>query len=46
MTDSKSCQIGGGGLGHGFSGDGLLPLSVQEVGRVMLTKQNIPSESN
>ena len=33
-------------LGYGFSGDELLRLSGQKVGRVTVTKQDIPGEYN
>ena len=36
----------GGGLGYEFSGDELLMLSGQKVGRVTVTKQDIPGEYN
>lgn len=35
-----------GTLGYEFSGDELLRLSGQKVGRVTVTKQDIPSEYN
>ena len=35
-----------GTLGYEFSGDELLRLSVQKVGRVTVTKQDIPGEYN
>jgi hypothetical protein len=34
------------GLGYEFSGDELLRLSGQKVGRVTVTKQDIPGEYN
>lgn len=34
------------GRGYAFSGDELLRLSGQKVGRVKVTKQNIPGEYN
>jgi hypothetical protein len=36
----------GGKLGYEFSGDELLRLSGQKVGRVTVTKQDIPGEYN
>ena len=36
----------GGRLGYEFSGDELLRLSGQKVGRVTVTKQDIPGEYN
>jgi len=35
-----------GALGHEFSGDELLRLSGRKVGRVTVTKQDIPGECN
>ncbi len=36
----------GAGLGYEFSGDELLRISGQKVGRVTVTKQDIPGEYN
>ena len=36
----------GAGLGYEFSGDVLLRISGQKVGRVTVTKQDIPGEYN
>jgi predicted ribosomally synthesized peptide with nif11-like leader len=36
----------GGALGYEFSGDELLRISGQKVGRVTVTKQEIPGEYN
>ena len=36
----------GAGLGYEFSGDELLRLSGQRVGRVTVTKQDLPGEYN
>jgi hypothetical protein len=33
-------------LGYAFSGDALLRLSGQKLGRVTVTKQDIPGETN
>ena len=44
-TAEHVAQIGGA-LGYEFSGDELLRLSGQKVGRVTVTKQEIPGEYN
>jgi predicted ribosomally synthesized peptide with nif11-like leader len=44
-TADDVAQIGAG-LGYEFSGDELLRISGQKVGRVMVTKQDIPGEYN
>ncbi|WP_094560327.1 Nif11-like leader peptide family natural product precursor [Synechococcus sp. 8F6] len=44
-TADDVAQIGAG-LGYEFSGDELLRISGQKVGRVTVTKQDIPGEYN
>ena len=44
-TADDVAQIGGG-LGYEFSGDELLRLSGKKVGRVTVTKQDLPGEYN
>ena len=44
-TADDVAQIGAG-LGYEFSGDELLRMSGQKVGRVTVTKQDIPGEYN
>jgi predicted ribosomally synthesized peptide with nif11-like leader len=44
-TADDVAQIGAG-LGYEFSGDELLRISGQRVGRVTVTKQDIPGEYN
>jgi predicted ribosomally synthesized peptide with nif11-like leader len=44
-TADDVAQIGAG-LGYAFSGDELLRFSGQKVGRVTVTKQDIPGEYN
>ena len=44
-TADDVAQIGAG-LGYEFSGDELLRLSGQRVGRVTVTKQDLPGEYN
>ena len=44
-TADDVAQIGGR-LGYEFSGDELLRISGQKVGRVTVTKQDIPGEYN
>jgi len=44
-TADDVAQIGAG-LGYEFSGDELLRISGQKVGRVTVTKQDLPGEYN
>ena len=44
-TADDVAQIGAS-LGHEFSGDELLRISGQKVGRVTVTKQDLPGEYN